>query len=197
MLLMANLTNKEIRDQIFELEFLPHIDSLFNFALHLTHHEENANDLVQEAYLKAYRSIDHYERGTNARAWLFRILKNTFINDYRKKSRQPAQVDYEEVVIHHNEEESTSLSSFYDLREEMFDKMMGDEVTNTINSLPVDFRAVILLCDIEGFTYEEIAKIVDVPIGTVRSRLYRSRNMLKEKLAKYALSKGYKDKRSK
>jgi RNA polymerase sigma-70 factor (ECF subfamily) len=196
MVTMADNTTKETRDRIFEEEFLPQIDALYNFAYHLTYSEEDANDLVQEAYMKAYRFIDNYQVGTNAKAWLFRILKNAFINDYRKKNKQPTKVDYEEIVNFHNEE-NTSYSSYQDLREEMFQNMMGDEVTNAINALPVDFRTVILLCDIEGFTYEEISKIINIPIGTVRSRLHRSRNMLKEKLAEYAANMGYKDKRSK
>ena len=196
MVLMADNTEKIARDKVFEEEFLPQIDALYNFAYHLTYSEEDANDLVQEAYMKAYRFIDNYEVGTNAKAWLFRILKNAFINDYRKKNKQPTKVDYEEIVNFHNEED-TNFSSYDDLRTEMFDKMMGDEVTTAINSLPVDFRTVILLCDIEGFTYEEISKIINVPIGTVRSRLHRSRNMLKEKLKEYAAQYGYSDKRSK
>ena len=196
MVLMADNTEKLAKDKVFEEEFLPQIDALYNFAYHLTYSEEDANDLVQEAYMKAYRFINNYEVGTNAKAWLFRILKNAFINDYRKKNKQPTKVDYEEIVNFHNEED-TNFSSYDDLRTEMFDKMMGDEVTIAINSLPVDFRTVILLCDIEGFTYEEISKIINVPIGTVRSRLFRSRNMLKEKLKEYAAQYGYSDKRSK
>ncbi len=196
MVLMADNTKKIAKDKVFNEEFLPQIDALYNFAYHLTYSEEDANDLVQEAYMKAYRFIDNYEVGTNAKAWLFRILKNAFINDYRKKNKQPTKVDYEEIVNFHNEED-TNFSSYDDLRTEMFDKMMGDEVTIAINSLPVDFRTVILLCDIEGFTYEEISKIINVPIGTVRSRLFRSRNMLKEKLKEYAAQYGYSDKRSK
>ena len=196
MVLMADNTEKIAKDKVFEEEFLPQIDALYNFAYHLTYSEEDANDLVQEAYMKAYRFINNYEVVTNAKAWLFRILKNAFINDYRKKNKQPTKVDYEEIVNFHNEED-TNFSSYDDLRTEMFDKMMGDEVTTAINSLPVDFRTVILLCDIEGFTYEEISKIINVPIGTVRSRLHRSRNMLKEKLREYAAEYGYSDKRSK
>ncbi len=188
-------THKEHYDRIFEEEFLPQIDSLLTFAYHLTYNEEDANDLVQETYLKAYRFIDKYIEGTNAKAWLFKILKNVFINQYRKRSKQPTKVDYEEIVHYHDEEDS-NFSSYLDLREEMFQEMMGDEVTNAINALPVDFRVVILLCDIEGFTYEEISKIIDIPIGTVRSRLHRARNMLKGKLKEYAESLGYKDRRS-
>lgn len=195
MVLMAENTDiKKQHDRIFEEEFLPQIDALYTFAYHLTYNEDDANDLVQETYLKAYRFIDSYHEGTNAKAWLFRILKNAFINQYRKKSKQPTKVDYEEIINFHDEEDS-QYSSYLDLREEMFQGMMGDEVTTAINALPVDFRVVILLCDIEGFTYEEIAKIIDIPIGTVRSRLHRARNMLKERLKTYAQSLGYKDKR--
>ncbi len=186
---------KRQRDKIFEQELLPHIDALFNFAYHLTYNEEDANDLVQETYMKAYRFIDKYQEGTNAKAWLFKILKNAFINQYRKKSKQPTKVDFEDIVSYHDSEDS-KLSGELDMREEIFQGMMGDEVTNAINSLPVDFRTVILLCDIEGFTYEEISKIIDIPIGTVRSRLHRARNMLKTKLMAYAEKFGYKDKRS-
>ncbi|MBR9920438.1 MAG: sigma-70 family RNA polymerase sigma factor [Bacteroidetes bacterium] len=187
----------ERRYDIFEEELMPQINSLFNFAFSLTRNEEDANDLVQETYLKAFKSIDKYEVGTNAKAWLFRILKNLFINEYRKRSKQPSRVDYEEIVTYHNENES-QFSSYLDLREEMFEHMMGDEVTNAVNSLPVDFRTVLLLYDVENFTYEEIARIIDIPIGTVRSRLHRARNMLKETLQDYAIKHfGLKDKRRK
>lgn len=179
---------------VFNNELLPQINALYNFAFHLCYNEEDANDLVQETYLKAFRFIDKYIQGTNAKAWLFKILKNAFINQYRKKSKRPTQVDYEDIASYHDNEES-SYVDFFDLREEIFQGMMGDEVTNAINALPIDFRTVILLCDIEGFTYEEISKIIDIPIGTVRSRLHRSRNMLKERLVDYAQSMGYKDKR--
>lgn len=185
------------KEQIFEQEFMPQIDALYNFAFHLTYNEDDAEDLVQETYLKAFRFIDKYHEGTNAKAWLFKILKNAFINHYRKKSKAPTKVDYEEIISYQNEEEGTQYSSYMDLREEMFQGMIGDEVTNAIDSLPVDFRVVILLCDIEGFTYEEISKIIDIPIGTVRSRLHRARNMLKDMLKTYARSMGYKDKRDK
>ena len=181
---------------VFNNELMPQIDALYNFAFHLCYNEEDANDLVQETYLKAFRFIDKYIQGTNAKAWLFKILKNAFINQYRRKSKRPTQVDYEEIATYHDSEDA-SYVDFFDLREEIFQGMMGDEVTNAINALPIDFRTVILLCDIEGFTYEEISKIIDIPIGTVRSRLHRSRNMLKDQLRTYAESKGYKDKRGK
>jgi RNA polymerase sigma-70 factor (ECF subfamily) len=184
----------EIKDKnnVFENELLPHIDALKTFAFHLTYNENDADDLVQETYMKAYRFIDKYIEGTNAKAWLFKILKNAYINEYRKKSKRPTQVDFEDIVNYHNSDDASS-TSYLDLREEIFQNMMGDEVTIAINRLPIDFRTVILLCDVEGFTYEEISKIINVPIGTVRSRLFRARNMLKEKLKKYAESKGFRD----
>jgi len=188
------VSNKTRNQVVFEEELFPHIDALKTFAYHLSYNEEDANDLVQETYLKAHRFIDKYDQGTNAKAWLFKILKNAYINEYRKKSKRPQKVDFEDIVSYQNSD-SASSSKYLDLRQEIFENMMGDEVTIAINSLPIDFRTVILLCDIEGFTYEEISKIIDVPIGTVRSRLFRARNMLKEKLKSYAEKMGYEDKR--
>ncbi len=179
-------------DTIFEKELLPHVGALQTFAYHLTYNQEDADDLVQETYMKAYRFIDKYEKGTNAKAWLFKILKNAYINEYRKRVKQPTKVDFEDIVAFHDTDDDR-VSGYSDLREEIFLHMMGDEVTSAINSLPLDFRTVILLCDIEGFTYEEIAAIIDVPIGTVRSRLFRARNLLKEKLTVYAQQHGYTD----
>lgn len=184
--------DKSRQARVFEEELLPHADALKTFAYHLTTSNEDANDLVQETYFKAYRFIDKYEEGTNAKAWLFKILKNAYINEYRKKSKRPVTTDYEEVVAYHDSDDDR-ITGYMDLREEIFQYMMGDEVTTAINALPVDFRTVILLCDIEGFTYEEIAKIIDVPIGTVRSRLFRARNLLKEKLKAYAEDLGFTD----
>jgi RNA polymerase sigma factor (sigma-70 family) len=185
----------KLQQQKFERDLLPHINALNTFAYHLSYNEEDARDLVQETYLKAYKAIDSYDEGTNAKAWLFKILKNNYINQYRRKSKRPRNVDFEAFVGLHDSEDSP-LKSKVDLREEIYEELMGDEVTIAINGLPLDFRTVILLCDIEGFTYEEIAKILDVPIGTVRSRLHRARNLLKEKLSTYAQKLGYKDMRS-
>ena len=187
-------SNKTEAEIVFEEELFPHIDALKTFAFHLTYNENDANDLVQEAYMKAHRFIDKYDRGTNAKAWLFKILKNAYINEYRKKSKRPTRVDFEDIVSYHDSD-NAKIPGYLDLREEIFDEMMGDEVTTAINTLPIDFRTVVLLCDIEGFTYEEISKIIDVPIGTVRSRLFRARNMLKDKLMNYAKKFGYVDKR--
>ncbi|WP_236587951.1 sigma-70 family RNA polymerase sigma factor [Marivirga aurantiaca] len=182
------------KQRVFNKEFMPHIDAMYNFAYRLTLDEDDAKDLVQETYLKAFRFIKSFEEGTNAKAWLFRILKNSFINNYRKTSKQPNKVDYQEVESYYNSE-SVDEKITTDLRVETVQHMIGDEITNALNSLDIDFRTVIILCDLEGFTYEEMAKILDIPIGTVRSRLHRARNLLKEKLVNYATSMGYKDKR--
>lgn len=183
--------NLALRTEIFDQEFFPHIDAMYNFALKLTLDEENANDLVQETFLKAFRFASSFERGTNAKAWLFRILKNSFINEYRKKSKKPAQVDYNEVENFYNSDD-VDHSATIDLRSETMQDRIGDEVANALNSLGIDFRIVIILCDLEGFTYEEMSKILDIPIGTVRSRLHRARNLLKDKLREYAQNMGYK-----
>ncbi len=177
--------------KIFNEEFMPHIDSMYNFAYRLTFDEDDAKDLVQDTYLKSYRFIASFQRGTNAKAWLYRILKNSFINDFRKKSKEPSKVDYQEVENFYNSDD-VDTNKTVDLRIDAVKDMIGDEVSNALNSLAVDFRTVIILCDLEGFTYEEMAKILDIPIGTVRSRLHRARNLLKEKLNKYAHSMGYK-----
>jgi len=180
--------------KVFEEEFLPHADALKTFAFHLCYDEDQANDLVQETFFKAYRFIEKYMIGTNAKAWLFKILKNAYINEYRKASKRPTKVDFEEIISYQDSDDASTVK-YVDLREEIFDKIMGDEITIAVNSLPVDFRTVILLCDVEGFTYEEISKIIDVPIGTVRSRLFRARNVLKELLKNYAKKMGYQDMR--
>ncbi|MCS7073324.1 MAG: sigma-70 family RNA polymerase sigma factor [Bacteroidia bacterium] len=169
---------------------IPHLKSLYNFAYRLTNDEDDAKDLVQDTYLKAYRFLGSYQEGSNAKAWLFRILKNSFINQYRKNVKEPAKIDYEEAEHFLNTGKSNYVDSI-DMRERMFRGLIGGEVSNALNSLPVDFRTVIILCDIEEFSYEEIAKIIDIPIGTVRSRLHRARKMLKDKLLPYAISLGY------
>ena len=178
------------KQEVFDNEFMPHINSMYNFAYRLTFDGDDSKDLVQDTYLKAYRFIDSFQQGTNAKAWLFRILKNSFINDYRKKSKEPSKVDYQEVETYYNSEE-VDRQITPDLRVEALKDMIGDEISNALNALDVDFRTVIILCDLEGFKYEEMAKILDIPIGTVRSRLHRARNLLKEKLSEYAKQMGY------
>ncbi len=182
-------TEKE-KNEVFTNEFLPLIHSMYNFGYRLTLDRDDAKDLVQDTYMKAYRFIESFQTGTNAKAWLFRILKNSFINDYRKKSKEPSKVDYQEVETYYNSED-VDRQITPDLRVESLKDMMGDEISNALNSLEVDFRTVIILCDLEGFKYEEMAKILDIPIGTVRSRLHRARQLLKEKLSVYAKQMGY------
>jgi RNA polymerase sigma-70 factor (ECF subfamily) len=184
--------SEQEKQSIFNQEFMPHINSMYNFAYRLTLDPDDSKDLLQDTYLKAFRFIDSFQQGTNAKAWLFRILKNSFINDYRKKSKEPSKVDYQEVESFYNSEE-VDRQITPDLRVEALQDMIGDEISVALNSLDVDFRTVIILCDLEGFKYEEMAKILDIPIGTVRSRLHRARNLLKEKLSEYAKKMGYKN----
>src|SRR5690625_602535 len=188
---MKELTEKQTRKQDeFKNEMLPHLDSLYNFGLRLTADPIDAEDLVQDTIVKAYRFFGSYERGTNAKAWLFRILKNSYINGYRKKTKIPQQVDYHEVAVFYEtiRAEHTESSN---LERNMYRQMMDDDLSKALNSLPEDFRTVVLLCDVEDFTYEEIANMLDVPIGTIRSRLHRGRNLLKAELVDYAYKRGY------
>lgn len=188
---MSQLTRDEIKKQKdFDEEIIPHMDALYNFALRLTTDPNDAEDLVQDTIVKAYRFFSSYEKGTNAKAWMFRILKNSFINNYRKTSKKPSQVDYDEVSSYYESirAERTETS---DLENLMFREMMDDDLSTALKRLPEDFRTVVLLCDVEGYTYEEIANMLDVPIGTIRSRLHRGRNLLKTELLEYAKKRGY------
>ncbi len=188
---MSQLTRDEKQKQKdFDEEIIPHMDALYNFALRLTTDPNDAEDLVQDTIVKAYRFFSSYEKGTNAKAWMFRILKNSFINNYRKTSKKPSQVDYDEVSSYYESirAERTETS---DLESLMFREMMDDDLSHALKRLPEDFRTVVLLCDVDGYTYEEIANMLDVPIGTIRSRLHRGRNLLKTELLEYAKKRGY------
>lgn len=188
---MSQLTRDEQKKQKdFDDEIIPHMDALYNFALRLTTDPNDAEDLVQDTIVKAYRFFSSYEKGTNAKAWMFRILKNSFINNYRKTSKKPSQVDYDEVSSYYESirAERTETS---DLENLMFREMMDDDLSMALKRLPEDFRTVVLLCDVDGYTYEEIANMLDVPIGTIRSRLHRGRNLLKTELLEYAKKRGY------
>jgi RNA polymerase sigma-70 factor, ECF subfamily len=176
--------------QDFEKEMLPHSKLLYNYALKMTGNSDDAKDLVQDTYMKAFRFFGSYEKGTNSKAWLFRIMKNSFINNYRKTANEPQKVSYDEVenfldLIKDDSVESPNLEKL------MFDNKLGDEVSSALNVLPKEFRDVIILCDIEGWTYEEIAKYMNCPVGTVRSRIHRGRKMLEEELQSYAKEYGY------
>lgn len=180
----------DIQSLEFEQEALPHLNALYTFAVRLCRDKDDAEDLVQETFMKAFRFFDKFERGTNCKAWLFRILKNTYINKYRRDTREPDMVEYD-VVEEFYESIKSDYSDSSNLEQRLFSTMLDDEVTEALESLPDDFRTVILLCDVEEFTYEEIAEFLDCPIGTVRSRLHRARNMLAAKLSTYAKSKGF------
>jgi RNA polymerase sigma-70 factor, ECF subfamily len=177
----------------FEREALPHMDILFNYALRMTGNRDDAEDLLQETFLKAFRFWDKYEKGTNIRAWLFRIMKNTYINMYRKAVKEPDTVDYEDIQNFYDSirEESTDSN---DLQEKIFGQLLDDDVAKALESLPEEFRTVVILCDIEGLTYEEIAEFVECPVGTVRSRLHRGRKLLYNILFEYAKKRGFIDK---
>ncbi len=174
----------------FEREAIPHMNAVYNFALRMTGDEDDANDLVQETYLKAFRFFDKFEKGTNCKAWLFRILKNSYINDYRKAVKEPNKVDYEDVQNFYENVKSDEIDSKH-YEQDAFSNLLDDEITKVLSALPEDFRTAIILSDIEGFTYEEIADFVDIPVGTVRSRLHRARKMLYAQLYGYAKDKGY------
>jgi RNA polymerase sigma-70 factor (ECF subfamily) len=179
----------QARHQEFEAEALPHMDLLYNFALRTTGDPDDAQDLLQETFLKAYRFWDKYEKGTNIRAWLFRIMKNSYINRYRKETREPGKVDYDDVENFYDSIRDESKETT-DLQQRMFGDLLGDEVTSALQELPDDFRTVVILCDIEELTYEEIAEFLNCPIGTVRSRLHRGRKMLQTRLHQYARKRG-------
>jgi RNA polymerase sigma-70 factor (ECF subfamily) len=174
----------------FDREVIPHMDALYNYALKMTGSPDDADDLVQETYLKAFRFFDKFEQGTNSKAWMFRILKNSYINDYRKIKKEPNKVDYEDVQNFYENIKSTDVKAQH-VEEDSFSKLLDDDLTAAITNLPEDFRTVIILSDIEGFTYDEIADFIDCPVGTVRSRLHRARKMLYTKLYNYADEKGY------
>ncbi|MBX2991581.1 MAG: sigma-70 family RNA polymerase sigma factor [Bacteroidetes bacterium] len=174
----------------FQGEALPHMDFLYNYALRMTFNAADAEDLVQETFLKAFRFWDSYEKGTNIRAWLFRIMKNAFINRYRKEKKEPETVEYQEVENFYNSVRESAVETS-DLQESVFKNLLEDEVAVAIAELPEDFRTVVILCDIEELTYEEVAEFIDCPIGTVRSRLHRGRKLLRARLTEYARKRGY------
>ena len=192
---MANLFNtfeeseQTRKDRIFQREFYPLMDAVWSYAYRLTTDREQADDLVQETYLKVWHFMHRYTEDTFAKAWLFRICRNAFINEYRIKKSRPYKQDFEDIVVYHNEDDPVS-PRYFGLHEEMNHSLMGDEMTRALSKLKPDFRTVVLL-DLEDFTYEEIAAILDIPIGTVRSRLHRARNVLAEKLRDYAEGFGY------
>lgn len=170
----------------------PHLSSLYSTALRMTHNQSDAEDLVQDTLFKAFRALDQFQKNTNFRAWIFRILVNTFITAYRKAIKQPQKVSYddlEEFFLYKRLDETVSLQETS--KEEFLENLFDDDVKQALESLPYQFRLVVLLCDVEGFSYNEIANIIDAPLGTVMSRLYRGRKLLQRQLWNYAKKRGY------
>lgn len=179
-------------------EALKQVDALYRTALRMTRNPQDAEDLVQETYLRAFRSAHQFQRGTNLRAWLFKILTNSFINQYRKRARKPLSSsleDVEEFYLYNHLVDSGVQPSASDSDPEatVIDQFAEEEVTAALERLPVEFRQVVLLADVEGFSYKEIAEIVSIPVGTVMSRLHRGRRRLQKELWDYATTSGYLD----
>ena len=172
----------------FEDEALVHLDALYGLALRLTGGDEaRAGDLVQEAVLKAFRAWDRFEPGTNSRAWLMTILRNAFINDWRRRQRRPVELGYEE------DEERVRPTELFEADPEgrLFDRIIDREVVSAIEELPEEFRLPVVLSDLEGLSYQEIAELLGIPVGTVKSRLFRARRRLQRRLHAYAREMGY------
>lgn len=176
----------------FEQEALSHLDALYGGALRMTRSPHDAEDLVQEVFVKAFRAQDRFTPGTNLRAWLFRIMTNTYISEYRKKQRRPKESWGEDVedwqLASAKSHDSTGLRS---AEMEVLDHLPHSAVTDALADLGEDYRMAVYLADVEGFAYKEIAQIMDVPIGTVMSRLHRGRKKLRDSLADFAREHGY------
>jgi len=187
----------ELARRRFEEMAQGQLDGLFAAALRLTRNGRDAEDLVQDAVLRAYRFFDKFEPGTNFRAWLFKILTNTFINRYRRSVKERTLVDGPEREAVTEQFVSRAASDqAADPERHLLDRMVSDEVVKAIDALPIDFRLVVILADVQDFSYKEIADILDVPVGTVMSRLFRGRRLLERGLLSYAAESGYLPERS-
>jgi RNA polymerase sigma-70 factor (ECF subfamily) len=169
-------------------EALTHLDALYRTALRMSRNPEDAEDLVQETYLRALRALDQFQEGTNLRAWLFKILTNAFINQYRRRSRAPRSEsidDVEDFYLYQHLIDNGLQSSSPDPEIEVLERLVDEDIVKALEDLPEQFRQVVLLADVEGFSYREIAEILDIKIGTVMSRLHRGRRRLQKALTPF------------